>query len=156
MKTINSDIKEKNKTVGTMLVAAGIYTRIYSRQCFRDKNFDITPEQFVVLEALIQQDGLYQRQLGEITLKDRPNMTRIINILENNGYVERRSDVNKRKVYKIYLTEKAKNNFKYMASVANDYRSTMINGISKDELDLCMEVLNKVLNNLLDKVDMNV
>ena len=43
-----------------------------------------------------------------------------------------------------------------MASVASDYRSTMINGISKDELDLCMEVLNKVLNNLLDKVDMNV
>ena len=156
MKTFDNDKKEVNKSMGTMLVAAGIYTRIYSRQCFREENFDVTPEQFVVIEALIKHDGLYQRQLGEITMKDRPNMTRIINILESNGYVERRSDVNKRKVYKIYLTDKAKDNFKNIARVAHDYRSTMVKGISSDELKMCMNVLNKVLNNLLDKVDMSV
>ena len=156
MKIFNTEATTIEKSMGTMLVAAGIYTRIYSRQCFRSSNFDITPEQFVVIEALMNHDGLYQRQLGEITMKDRPNITRIINILQKNGYVERRSDVNKRKVFKIFLTQKARENFANLARVASDYRHTMISGITSDELELCMGVLNKILNNLLDKVDMNV
>lgn len=156
MNTIGEDVKYYKQITGAMLVAAGVYTRIYSRQCFREKNFDITPEQFVVIEVLMHRDGLYQRQLSEITLKDRPNITRIINILEKNGYVNRVADKNKRKVFKIYLTDKAKNLFPALAQVAKDYRKTMTEGIDKNDLETCMSVLNKVLDNLLDKVDMCV
>ena len=156
MNTIAEDVKYYKQITGAMLVAAGVYTRIYSRQCFRENNFDITPEQFVVIEVLMHRDGLYQRQLSEITLKDRPNITRIINILEKNGYVNRVADKNKRKVFKIYLTDKAKNLFPALAQVAKDYRKTMTEGIDKNDLETCMSVLNKVLDNLLDKVDMCV
>ena len=156
MNTIGEDVKYYKQITGAMLVAAGVYTRIYSRQCFREKNFDITPEQFVIIEVLMHRDGLYQRQLSEITLKDRPNITRIINILEKNGYVNRVADKNKRKVFKIYLTDKAKNLFPALAQVAKDYRKTMTEGIDKNDLETCMSVLNKVLDNLLDKVDMCV
>lgn len=156
MNTIGEDVKYYKQITGAMLVAAGVYTRIYSRQCFRENNFDITPEQFVVIEVLMHRDGLYQRQLSEITLKDRPNITRIINILEKNGYVNRVADKNKRKVFKIYLTDKAKNLFPALAQVAKDYRKTMTDGIDKNDLETCMSVLNKVLDNLLDKVDMCV
>lgn len=156
MNTIGEDVKYYKQITGAMLVAAGVYTRIYSRQCFRENNFDITPEQFVVIEVLMHRDGLYQRQLSEITLKDRPNITRIINILEKNGYVNRVADKNKRKVFKIYLTNKAKNLFPALAQVAKDYRKTMTEGIDKSDLETCMSVLNKVLDNLLDKVDMCV
>ena len=156
MNTIGEDVKYYKQITGAMLVAAGVYTRIYSRQCFREKNFDITPEQFVVIEVLMHRDGLYQRQLSEITLKDRPNITRIINILEKNGYVNRVADKNKRKVFKIYLTDKARNLFPALAQVAKDYRKTMTEGIDKNDLETCMSVLNKVLDNLLDKVDMCV
>ncbi len=156
MNTISEDVKYYKQITGAMLVAAGVYTRIYSRQCFRENNFDITPEQFVVIEVLMHRDGLYQRQLSEITLKDRPNITRIINILEKNGYVNRVADKNKRKVFKIYLTDKARNLFPALAQVAQDYRKTMTEGIDKNDLETCMSVLNKVLDNLLDKVDMCV
>ncbi len=156
MNTIGEDVKYYRQITGAMLVAAGVYTRIYSRQCFRENNFDITPEQFVVIEVLMHRDGLYQRQLSEITLKDRPNITRIINILEKNGYVNRVADKNKRKVFKIYLTDKAKNLFPALAQVVKEYRKTMTEGIDKNDLETCMSVLNKVLDNLLDKVDMCV
>ncbi len=105
---VNQLIAFNNIIVGCSKIAAGVYTRIYSRQCFKNSGFDITPEQFVIIEVLMHHDGLYQRQLSEITLKDRPNITRIINILVKNGYVERRSDKNKRKVFKIFLTKKLK------------------------------------------------
>ena len=156
MKTIKNEIDNYRKITGAMLVAAGIYTRIYSRQCFKNNNFDITPEQFVIIEVLMHHDGLYQRQLSEITLKDRPNITRIINILEKGGYVERRSDKNKRKVFKIYLTQKAKDIFPLLQKVSQDYRKVMAEGIKKEELEICLKVLNQVLQNLLDKVDMSL
>ena len=156
MQTIKNEAENFKKIPGAMLVAAGIYTRIYSRQCFRDLGFDITPEQFVIIEVLMQRDGLYQRQLSEITMKDRPNITRIINILEKNGYVQRVSDKNKRKVFKIFLTQKARDIFPSLSKAASDYRNTVIEGINKEELDICLSVLNKVLNNLLDKVEMCV
>ena len=66
------------------------------------------------------------------------------------------SDKNKRKVFKIFLTQKAKDNFASLAKVVKDYRNTMIEGINREELDICLKVLNKVLENLLDKVDMCV
>ena len=156
MKTIKNEIDNYRKITGAMLVAAGVYTRIYSRQCFKNNNFDITPEQFVIIEVLMHHDGLYQRQLSEITLKDRPNITRIINILEKGGYVERRSDKNKRKVFKIYLTQKAKDIFPLLQKVTQDYRKVMAEGIKKEELEICLKVLNQVLQNLLDKVDMSL
>ena len=156
MKTIKNEIDNYRKITGAMLVAAGVYTRIYSRQCFKNNNFDITPEQFVIIEVLMHHDGLYQRQLSEITLKDRPNITRIINILEKGGYVERRSDKNKRKVFKIYLTQKAKDIFPLLQKVSQDYRKVMAEGIKKEELEICLKVLNQVLQNLLDKVDMSL
>ena len=156
MNTIKEEVKNYRSLPGAMLVAAGVYTRIYSRQCFKNANFEITPEQFVVIEVLMHHDGLYQRQLSEITLKDRPNITRIINILEKGGFVERRSDKNKRKVFKIYLTQKAKDIFPLLQKVSQDYRKVMAEGIKKEELEICLKVLNQVLQNLLDKVDMSL
>ncbi len=156
MTTIKEEIDNYRKLTGAMLVAAGVYTRIYSRQCFKNNNFDITPEQFVVIEVLMHHDGLYQRQLSEITLKDRPNITRIINILEENGYVERKSDKSTRKVFKIYLTQKAKDAFPKLQKVTSEYREVMAQGISKAEMEVCLKVLNKLLENLLDKVDMSL
>ena len=83
-------------------------------------------------------------------------ITRIINILEEGGYVERRSDKNKRKVFKIYLTQKAKDIFPKLAQVTSQYRKVMTSGIEDNELQICLRVLNKVLNNLLDKVEMSL
>lgn len=156
MDTISPQAKNFKKKTGAMLVAAGIYSRIYARQYFCSQNFEITPEQFVIIEVLMERDGLYQRQLCEITMKDRPNMTRIVNILEHGGYVKRVEDKNKRKVYKIFLTQKARELYPKMEQATLDIRNTITKDINKEDMDTCLTVLNKVLDNLLDKVDMHV
>ena len=56
-------------------------TRAIAVQKFTQEGHPITPEQMTVLAALIDHDGMYQRQISAITLKDRPNITRSINIL---------------------------------------------------------------------------
>lgn len=136
------------------LVRIGKMTRAIAVQRFSAKNFEITPEQLMVLSALIDHDGLYQRQLGMITLKDRPNITRIINILEKMNFVTRKPDVNKRKIYKIFVTDEGKNVVKKVMPTALELWENIVDGVDEDELKITLKVMNKFKENLMK--DMNI
>ena len=96
------------KRVGAMLVATGVLSRGLSLQTFAEKGFDITPEQYLILSLLYEHGELYQRQISELTYKDRPNVSRLINILEQKGLVKRINDSNGRQINKIVVTEKGR------------------------------------------------
>lgn len=136
------------------LVRIGKMTRAIAVQRFSAKNFEITPEQLMVLSALIDHDGLYQRQIGMITLKDRPNITRIINILEKMNFVTRKPDVNKRKIYKIFVTDEGKNVVKNVMPTALELWENIVDGVDEDELEITLKVMNKFKENLMK--DMNI
>ena len=53
---------------------------------------DITLEQYVVLYNLVDQDGINQKSLSHKVDKDQATLARILDILENRGYVVRRTD----------------------------------------------------------------
>ena len=140
--------------IGMKLVRIGKMTRAIAVQRFSAKNFEITPEQLMVLSALIDHDGLYQRQIGIITLKDRPNITRIINILEKMNFVTRKPDVNKRKIYKIFVTDEGKNVVKKVMPTALELWENIVDGVDEDELKITLKVMNKFRENLMK--DMNI
>ena len=52
---------------------------------------DITLEQYVVLYNLVDQDGINQKSLSHKVDKDQATLARILDILENRGYVVRRT-----------------------------------------------------------------
>ena len=129
-------------------------TRAIAVQRFTARGFEITPEQMTVLAALIDHDGMYQRQIGAITLKDRPNITRIINILENMKLVTRKPDVNKRKIFKIFITDEGKKVFEKVIPTALELWQRTIEGVSEEELQITLRVLNKFKENL--EKDLNI
>lgn len=71
-----------NKKVLIALTVTGLVAKIAQLQMFARNNFEITPEQYIILAILVENGELYQRQIAEIAYKDRPNITRLINILE--------------------------------------------------------------------------
>lgn len=137
-------------------VRIGAMVRAIANQKFAKANYPITPEQFTVLTAILDHDGLYQRQIGELTLKDRPNITRIINILEEKGLVTRTPDINKRKVIKINITENGKNAYNMVLPTVVEHWQNIIEGISDEELQNCLNILNKVKSNLEDKLKIQI
>lgn len=140
--------------IGMKLVRIGKMTRAIAIQKFTAKNFEITPEQLTVLAALIDHDGMYQRQIGAITLKDRPNITRIINILEKMELVTRKPDVNKRKIVKIFITAKGRKVFEKVIPTALDLWQRTVYGVPEDELKITLKVLQKFKENL--ERDLNI
>ncbi len=138
--------------IGLKLVRIGRLTRAHGRQCFSSVNAKITPEQFGVLTALIENDGMYQRQIGHLTLKDRPNMTRIIKILETKGLITRKEDVNKRKIYKLFITEEGKKVHADILPTVFKVWNTCIGDISDEEIQVFISTLNKIRGNLEKEV----
>ena len=67
-------------------------TRNASFATLRAAGEEITPEQWIVLVRLWEQDGRTQTELGESTYRDRPTMSRILDGMERRGLVKRKRD----------------------------------------------------------------
>lgn len=150
------EIYQLRKQAGMLLINSGTLMKIFKRRTFRENNFSITPEQFAVLSILAEHDGIYQRKIAEIILKDRPNVTRILNILECQGYVKRVVENNKRKVSKVFMTEKGKEAYDKISPVMREMRNFIGSGIEKKDIAICLEVLGKFQSNLESKVNMQI
>ena len=131
--------------IGLRLSRIGLLSKIFAGQQFVKNCFDITPEQFTVLYTLKINNGMYLRQLACVTLKDRPNITRIVSILEAKEYLTSAIDKEKRMVKKLYVCEKV------LPSILNIWQDTVAN-ISEEEIEKFLETLNKIEVNLKDKV----
>lgn len=142
--------------IGMKLVRIGKMTRAIATQKFTANNFEVTPEQLTVLAALIDHDGLYQRQIGALTLKDRPNITRIIKILEKMKLVTKTPDVNKRKVYKIAITDEGRKVFDKVIPTALELWQRTIEGVPEDELLITLKVLQKFKENLESELNIQL
>jgi DNA-binding MarR family transcriptional regulator len=142
--------------VGLKLSQAGILSRVFAMQSFVNNNCEVTPEQYTVLSVLCDTDGLYQRQISTVTLKDRANVTRILNILLDKGYIRKVIDTEKRKVHKIYITEKGREVAnKVMPQIINIW-ATISEGINEDEMENFLSTLDKIKANLIDKTNLQI
>lgn len=69
---------------------------------------NLTVSQFGTLEALLHLGPLNQRELGQKLLKSGGNITLVIDNLQKNGLVEKKTDPNDRRAVIISLTEKGR------------------------------------------------
>ena len=114
----------------------------------KEENLPITPEQFSVLSYLWQEDGLQQNELAVCTNRNRANVTRIIDILEREGIVERRDDPSDRRVFRIHLTAKGKSLRAATARCAAQSIKDALKGVSKQDMQTCLGVLHTIRKNV--------
>ncbi|MBO6584845.1 MAG: MarR family transcriptional regulator [Gracilimonas sp.] len=69
---------------------------------------NLTVSQFGTLEALLHLGPLNQRELGQKLLKSGGNITLVIDNLQKNGLVEKKTDPNDRRAVIINLTKKGR------------------------------------------------
>ena len=152
---MNKDAIIRHK-VGLKLSQVGMLSKVFAMQSFVNGECNITPEQFTILATLIEHDGLYQRQIGAITLKDRPNITRLTRILEGMGLITKQQDSNKRKVYKIFITEKGRQMYEKVLPTVIDLWGASIDGIPAEEVNACLQTLHKIKSNLEELVNIQI
>lgn len=142
--------------IGSIIYVVGSLVRGLSSQTFSEMNFGISPEQYLILLLIFENEGVYQRQICEITLKDRANVARIIEILNQKGLITKTQDSNGRRIFKIVATEKGKGLIKKIESCDLMLREIISNGITEEELEITRNTLRKIKQNVIDRVKLQI
>ena len=117
-------------------------------RAFANKGIEITTEQWSVLACLWKKDKVTQQELCDLTSKDKPSMTRLIDKLEKRNLVTRVSDHNDRRTNLIHLTN-AGNDLQLKATeIVQQVATKTLNHITEEELNPSRIVLKKIMANL--------
>lgn len=128
--------------------------RVYQAQrnamyrAFREKDVELTPEQWGVLVRLWERDGRTQTDLSESTFRDRPTMSRMIDALESAGLVERRSAEGDARARLVFLTAAARELKPKLVPIARRLVGAMLKDIPPRDLEITRATLQKIFANL--------
>ena len=115
---------------------------------FRLAGIEITIEQWSVLYHLWKEDGLSQQELCLRSFRDKPSITRLVDNLEKLKLVKRVSSKEDRRINLVFLSKAAKNLQEQTLSLANQTLNEALEAVSKEEIEVCKTVLQKVYDNL--------
>ena len=118
---------------------------------FRNAGLEITIEQLSVLYHLWKEDGLSQLELCNRTFRDKASTTRLIDNLEKQELVTRVASKDDRRINLVYLTDTAKPLQQITYELANKTMNESLQNISKEEIEVVKNVLQRVYDNLTNK-----
>ena len=107
-----------------------------------------THAQWRVLAGLRRHPGIRQAPLAELFDVEPITMSRMIDRLQEGGFVERRADPQDRRAWLLYLTQQADPIMDRIRVVADDLHASMIVDLSESELAALRSTLEKIRSNL--------
>ena len=120
------------------------------RQSFqkRMEGSSLTMAQARALFYVSRHEGVRQVDLAELLEVQPITLARLIDHLQAEGLVERRTDLADRRAYQIYLTDKAGPYLSIIDEVALGIRKDILKGLDKEQVDTLLFALHKIRENL--------
>nr|WKN35263.1 MarR family transcriptional regulator [Tunicatimonas sp. TK19036] len=142
MKTAKSD--------NSLLTLVGKASRLMSNQISKNLSaYQVTAEQWAILNSLWKQDGQTQQQLANLTNKNKASITHLIDNLEKRKLVKRVTDEQDRRNKLIMLTSDGTELQDILTKVVKQTVKDMTKGLDKKELKGCRKALKKLIQNLV-------
>lgn len=133
------------------------YCRLLGVQVFQKLNMPISPDEFYALDVIMMHDNICQRELAKLILKDRPNTGRILDSLEEKGYIERFADTkNNRLVRRMKITDTGKKITEETSERLREYISNLPKIFSDEDKNRLKELIIRFRENLEKEVEMKI
>ena len=100
-----------------------------------ESGLDISLDQWMVLGPIWQMETASQKELGEMCLKDKTSITRIIDALEKKNLVVRVPDQIDHRIKRVILTNAGKQLFFDVLPIMEKTREEVKKGISEKDID---------------------
>ncbi|MGY3531846.1 MarR family winged helix-turn-helix transcriptional regulator [Bradyrhizobium embrapense] len=114
--------------------------------------YGITRAQWAVLSKVERQEGLKQTELAELLEMQPITLTRLIDKLCDNGWIERRSDDNDRRVNRLYLKKAARPLLGKLAGLRSELTATALEGISPTDAHRLLTQLESIKENVRNAI----
>ena len=100
------------------------------------------------LMALYDKNGLTQTELQKIIGIEQPTVVRTLDRMARNGLIVRRSSSKDRRVFHIYLTERAISCKSIVLSTSANLNKILLSGLNEDEKAMLHKHLQRLVVNL--------
>ena len=117
---------------------------------FKIAGVDITPEQWVILAKLGDKD-MYQTELANKSFRDKPTVSRIVDLLVRKNLVERIPDKKDGRKYHVSITTQGKRLIKKATPAVEESRKLGWTNLSEEEYQKLVTILDKVFTNYSEK-----
>ena len=120
--------------------------RVYDR---RVEPLGLTRSQWRVLVHVYRREGISQTALAQILEIEKPTLGRLVDRLEQKGWVERRIEDRDQRARRLVITEQARPLIDQMEELAEAVHADALDGVADDETDQLHDTLLAVKANLL-------
>lgn len=120
------------------------------------KNIDLTPCQHTYIYYLCNHpDGISQDELAKKVYVNKSNVARNIKALEEAGYVKREINIEDKRAYKVFPTNKAFKVLPLIKDAMGIFNEVITDGLSEDEKIKLESLLRIVASNAANYIDEN-
>lgn len=123
------------------------------RKKLQEKKVDLTPSQVAVLYALWNKNGITQREIAERTEKDKPSITRILDLMEKEKLVTRKSGKEDRRSNIISLTAKSNALKEKVQECTAETLQDCFEGLSEKDVLEVQRLMKLIFNNISKYAD---
>ena len=120
----------------------------------RAEPLGLTRAQWRAIKVIHRNPAISQKALAEFLEMEPIPVGRVIDRLQQAGFVERRADPGDRRVWRLHTTERAHGVLDDMEVIAAGLRDDALAGVSDAELAACVDVLERMKQNLLALEDL--
>jgi DNA-binding MarR family transcriptional regulator len=106
-----------------------------------------------LLVDLWRKDGLRQQDLAISVIKDKANITRLLDHLASVGLIERLPDEQDKRIKRIFLTERGRAMQEHFWPVAAAVVERAVAEVSPEDLAICKDVLRNIYRHLVLEQD---
>lgn len=147
----NMNNKEKVENVDLILKQTWLaVSKMYSELA---QDHDATAVQALTLLKIDPKEGTRSTNLGPKMAIEPTSLTRIIKLLEDNGYIYKEKTTNDKREVIIKLTDKGLNSRNISKDVVVNFNKTIMEKIPLEKLEVFKEVMNEIqkITNELNK-----
>src|SRR5689334_10126471 len=114
--------------------------------------YGITRAQWAVLAKVERNEGMKQSELAEQMEMQPITLTRLIDKLCDNGWIERRGDDTDRRVNRLYLRKAARPLLAKLAGLRSELTATALDGISPTDAHRMLTQLDMIKENVRNAI----
>lgn len=116
----------------------------------RGNQLGLSVAQWRLLSWLLKEEGATQARLAELLEIEPISVSRLIDRMAESGWVERRQGVRDRRVRKVFATDKAREAYKQIKTLAGGIYEEALAGLDSSERAALIGALEKMAENLAD------
>ncbi len=142
-----------SKQVGVFLNLVHNRFKQHFASLFQERGYNITAEQFLVMDTLWNKGSMSQQQIADTILKDKNSVVKLIDGLEKKEMVRRVANKEDRRQNLIELTTKGKEIENEVKEIATNTVDFIIKDIPQQDLKTFIAVLTKMARNMNEETN---